>query len=118
MRQHVTLLGSLLIAHSALGLIVAAIVFVSVAGGGLLSGDSEAIMVTGTVAAVVGGFLVALSLPGLLAGLGIIGMRPWARVLAMISCVLALLAVPLGTALGIYGIWVLMKPETTELFRR
>ncbi len=117
MRQHVTLLGSLLIAHSALGLIIAVIVFVSVAGGGLISGDAEAMLITSTVATVIGGFFTLVSLPGLLAGFGLIAHKSWARILSMIVCILGLLNVPLGTALGIYGIWVLAKEETAELFK-
>jgi len=27
-----------------------------------------------------------------------------------------LLSVPIGTALGIYGLWVLLRPETEALF--
>ncbi len=117
MRQHVTLLASLLIAHSALGLIVAIIVFISVAGGGMLSGDAEAMFITSTVATVIGGFLTLLALPGLLAGFGLIGRKPWARILGMIVSILSLPSVPLGTALGIYGIWVLAKEETAQLFK-
>lgn len=117
MRQHVTLLGALLIAHSALGLLIAAIVFISVAGGGLLSGDAEAMLITGTVATAVGGFFAFISLPGLIAGFGLLSFKPWARILALIVCILGLLHVPLGTALGIYGIWALTKEEAAELFR-
>lgn len=117
MRQHVTLLAALLIAHSALGLLIAAIVFVSVAGGGMLSGDAEAMLITGTVATIIGGFFASIALPGLIAGFGLLSFKPWARILAMIVCILGLLNVPLGTALGIYGIWALAKEESSELFR-
>ena len=83
----------------------------------MLSGDAEAIFITGTVATIVGGFFTLLSLPGLLAGFGLIAHKPWARILAMIVCILGLPSIPLGTALGIYGIWVLAKEETAELFK-
>ncbi len=116
MRQHVTLLGALLIAHSILGLLIALIVFISVAGGGLLSGDAEAMMITGTVATVIGGFFALISLPGLIAGIGLLSLKPWSRILAMIVCVLTLIHIPLGTALGIYGLWALAKDESAALF--
>jgi hypothetical protein len=116
MRQHVTLLGAFLIAHSALSLLLAMILFISIAGGGLLSGDATAIAITGTVAAVLGGFFVLISLPGLIAGIGLLYHKKWARILGLIICILGLLAVPLGTALGIYGIYVLTRDETIALF--
>ena len=39
--------------------------------------------------------------------------RPWARMLAIVLGVLALFKVPLGTALGVYTLWVL-APATSE----
>jgi len=112
MRQHVTLLGAFLIAHSVLSLIVAMVLFVSIAGGGLLSGDAAAMAITGTVAAVLAGFFILLALPGLIAGIGLLRRQGWARILGLIVCILGLLEVPIGTALGIYGIYVLTRDET------
>lgn len=112
MRQHVTLLGAFLIAHSALSLLLAMILFISIAGGGMLSGDATAMAITGTLAAVLGGFFVLLALPGLIAGIGLLRGKKWARVLGLIVCILSLVNIPLGTALGIYGIWVLTRDET------
>jgi len=33
-----------------------------------------------------------------------------------VLCAINLLHVPLGTILGLYGFWVLLKPETEALF--
>lgn len=113
MRQHLTLLGSFLIAHSVLSLITALIIFVSIAGGGMLSGDATAIAITGTVGAILAGFFVMLALPGLIAGIGLLRRQSWARILALIVCIVGLLNIPIGTALGIYGIYVLTRDEAT-----
>jgi hypothetical protein len=43
----------------------------------------------------------------LIAGYGLLNRRPWGRVLAIIAGVLALIKFPIGTALGIYTLWVL-----------
>ena len=48
-----------------------------------------------------------VSILSLLAGYALLTRRPWGRVLAIIAGVLALLKIPLGTALGIYTLWVL-----------
>jgi len=116
MRQHVTIAAALRIGAGVLWLLLAALIFVAVVGGGLLSGDSEAIRITsivGTVLAVVFG---CLAIPGIVAGVGLLKYQNWARVLSLILSVIDLLVVPIGTLLGIYSIWVLAQKETEVLF--
>jgi len=38
--------------------------------------------------------------------------------LMIVISAIELLHIPIGTALGIYGLWALTKPETAALFRR
>lgn len=49
-------------------------------------------------------FTAALAL---VAGYGLLNRRPWGRTMAIIAAILALLKFPIGTALGIYTLWVL-----------
>lgn len=58
-----------------------------------------------------GAFFLLLGLPSILGGWGLIKLRPWARVLCIILSAFHLLNVPLGTALGVYGFWVLFSEE-------
>ena len=116
MKDHVKLVAVLRIASSALGLLAALIVFVAVVGGGLISGDAEAIRITSLVGTVVAGFVGLLSLPGLLAGVGLLRHWAWARWLTVALAGLDLGAVPIGTIFGIYAIWVLLQEETAKLF--
>jgi hypothetical protein len=44
--------------------------------------------------------------------------RPWARSLAIVLAVIALLHPPFGTALGIYTLWVLLPTESEDEYRR
>ena len=77
MKEHVTVVAALHIGMSVLVLLAAAIVFVSVVGGGLLSGDLEAIRITGIVGTAVGGFLALLSVElGEGPDAGVLGFRP------------------------------------------
>lgn len=115
MGQHVTLLGILLLVQGAVILLGAIVVALIMTGGGLLSGDAEAFAITSTVGALIGGYLVLLSLPSLIAGLGLVNRRPWARIVGLVVCCLALVKVPLGTALGIYGLWVLTREEAEDV---
>ncbi len=116
MKEHVTVVAALHIGMSVLVLLAAAIVFVSVVGGGLLSGDLEAIRITGIVGTAVGGFLALLSVPGIMAGIGLLRRWNWARVLTLVFSVFDLLAFPIGTLIAVYSIWVLVQRETEVLF--
>ncbi|HSR67726.1 MAG TPA: hypothetical protein VLU25_07280 [Acidobacteriota bacterium] len=73
-----------------------------------------------TVMALVGAFLFillgVLSLPSLLAGIGLLQFRTWGRVLGIVVSIIDLMHFPFGTALGIYGLWVLLQPESEVLF--
>ena len=68
--------------------------------------------VIGTFAA---GFFVVLSLPRLIAGIGLLKHRSWARVLTAIVSVIGLFDVPLGLALGVYGLWVVFNRDGAAL---
>ncbi|MDH3956333.1 MAG: hypothetical protein OET81_06560 [Desulfobacteraceae bacterium] len=116
MEKHVTVLGILYIAFSALGLLLAIIIFTAVVGGGIISGDSEAMAITGIVGPAIALFFVLLSAPGLIGGIYLLKHRPWARILVLILGFINLIEIPIGTALGIYTIWVLFKNETVDLF--
>jgi hypothetical protein len=61
-------------------------------------------------------FFLALGVPGLIVGIGLLKLRPWARILGIVISALDLTHVPFGTALGIYGLWVLFNRETERLF--
>ena len=43
--------------------------------------------------------------------------QPWARIVAIILGVLALFHFPLGTALGVYTLWVLLADEHGDEYR-
>jgi len=45
-------------------------------------------------------------------------LRPWARVLTIVISAFDLLHVPFGTALGVYGLWVLLSSQGEALFRK
>lgn len=116
MDKHVTLVGALYIAFSALGIFTGLIVLVAIAGGGLLSGDSEAIMITSGVGITLFLFFMFISIPGLIGGIGVLRRASWARILVIILSILNLANIPIGTVLGIYSLWALLNSETEKLF--
>ncbi len=118
MDTHIKVIGLINIVFGILGLIVAGIIFIAVAGGGLLSGDEEAILITSIVAISVSSVIAIFSIPEIIAGWGILKMKSWGRILGIVIAVLDLLAFPIGTAFGIYGLWVLLNEETEHIFKQ
>lgn len=114
---HVTILGYLHIAYSVISLLMALFGSLFMVMGGILSGDQQAMAITGTVAVVVFCFLAILSVPGLVTGAFLLQRRPWARILVLILAFFYLFNFPLGTALGVYSFYILLRPEATLVFR-
>lgn len=116
MDKHLTLLASCYLALSLIGVLAAAIVFTAIVGGGLLSGDEEAIFITSTVGTAVSALVFVLSIPGLFAAYGLFKRRSWSRFLTLVVGAMNVLNVPFGTALAVYTFWVLTQDEATSLF--
>jgi hypothetical protein len=124
MAQHVKILAVLHIVFSALGILIALgllVLFGGIAGfigmsPNVGSDARVAAPVLGLVGTLLFGLILILSVPGFAAGLGLLKFRPWARILTIVLSALELLSIPFGTALGIYGFWVLLSVEGTRLF--
>src|SRR5712691_9656338 len=116
MRDHVRILGWCFVVYSSITLLLGVCLFFIIGGAGMLSGDRQAMLVTGAVGTGLSIFFIIVSLPGLITGFGLLKFRPWARIVAMILAVLHVLSFPFGTALAIYTFWVLLNAETEPLF--
>jgi hypothetical protein len=72
------------------------------------------------IVGLIGGMIVMViltfSVPSIIAGIGLLKRRSWARILAIVLSVLNLINIPFGTLLGIYGLWVLLSRNTAPLF--
>jgi hypothetical protein len=75
--------------------------------------DVPAIDLVRAILPAVGIFMTAIAAVGFFAGWGLLERAPWARVLSIVLACFSLFHVPLGTALGIYTLWVLL-PESSE----
>jgi hypothetical protein len=62
-------------------------------------------------------FFMAFALPELIGGIALWKRQEWGRVLVLVISFFNLINFPLGTALGIYSIIILLKEETVKLFR-
>lgn len=117
MDRHVHLIGILWIVYGIMGLLFAFIVFLVLFGVSFIP-DMGTIApgILRLSAWIASLFFLALALPQILAGIGLMKRKEWGRILALIVSFFHLVSFPLGTALGIYSFVILLKPETITLF--
>ena len=120
MRKHVTFVGALHIGWGAFGLLVALTVLLLVVGGGMIGGAESKEPIVFAVTAIMGALIalwaVCLCVPGIIGGIGALRLKPWARYLVLVLSVLYLFNIPIGTAVGVYSIWVMAQDKTAKLF--
>ena len=124
MQQHVkifAILNLVLGGLALLGGVIALAFFGGLAGLVTFNDDTHDAMVGGAVLSLIGAVILVvmlvLSLPMIIAGIGLLNYRPWARILAIIVCAIHIFGFPFGTAFAIYGLWVLLSNQGAALFR-
>lgn len=111
---HVRLMGILWVAYGALHAIPA-LFFYTILGAIDLPPEFP-----GFVRSLMGvftGLFLATGALGILAGAGLLTRATWGRLAALIAGAMALLNIPLGTALGIYTFWALLPAGNEEEYR-
>ncbi len=117
MEKHLTVIAIIHIAFGLLLLFVGIGLFVVISGGGLISGEPQAIFATSVVGSALGLFFTLLAIPGIIGGIGLLRMLSWSRILMLIIAFLELIVIPIGTVIGVYTIWALLNDEAIALFR-
>jgi hypothetical protein len=119
MEKHIQLCGWLWIVLGGLSFLGGMTIF------GLLFGlsylpdiDAEGAAILRIVGGSVGVLLWVLAAPKIIAGIGLLKRMEWARILALILSFISLINIPLGTALGIYSLVILLKEDSIRLFQR
>lgn len=59
---------------------------------------------------------IFMLIPGLVGGIGLLRLQPWARILIIMLSGLELLSFPIGTVLGGFGLWVLLDRQVKDQF--
>lgn len=125
MESHIKILGILHVVLGGMGVLGAVIVLFVFGGLASLAGIADqtadaaiAVPILGGIGGIISVVILAFSLPGLIGGIALLTMAAWARIFMIVISALYLLHVPFGTALGIYGLWVLTRPETEAMFVR
>ena len=118
MQKHVDLIGIFWIALGALNFFGGFVTFWVLFGISFLPDiGREAPVILRAVGIGVGLFLFILSIPKVIAGVGLLKKQEWARILTLILSFLSLINIPLGTALAIYSFVILTREEAIQLFR-
>ena len=118
MKKHIQIVAALHIALGALSLLGAIVVFVvfAMAGGIVISqGQHQAAGILGIIAVALCSFLAVLALPGIIGGWALLTGRSWGRLLVLVLGFLHLINIPLGTILGIYTLWALLREPVPPL---
>ncbi len=120
MESHIKVLGILYIVLGIMGLIGGLIVLTIFLGSGIVGGvasDEPGItFLIGGFGVIISSVILITSLPGIFAGYGIYKKQSWGRVLGIILGIINLPGIPIGTALGIYALWVLLSEESKLIF--
>jgi hypothetical protein len=121
MKKHVTVVGAIHIGFGLLGLIGAMAVFfvLNFAKGFIPAEEGEIpIMVLKFIGISVPILIGFMSTLGLIGGIGLLTLQPWARYLIIVVAALGCLNIPIGTLKGVYSLWVLLQDDTVKLFER
>jgi len=62
--------------------------------------------------------MLVLMLPCIVTGIALLGFRGWARWVGIVLSICQMLCVPLGTLVGLYGLWVLFSDDADMIFTR
>jgi hypothetical protein len=122
-RQHVRLLGILWLAESALHLMGGAVLIVISKtlfnpNFHFQDGPPQEIKAwLSSFLCFIGWLIVGKAALGFATGFGLLQREGWARALALVMGFIALLSVPIGTALGIYTLWVLLPSQSEDDYR-
>jgi hypothetical protein len=118
MEGHVKAIAVLWIIWGVLGIFFALFLFLLLIGISFIPDMGyEAPIILRTVGTGVGLLIAVLSLPEVIAGIGLLKFKEWGRILTLVVAFFGLLEFPLGTALGVYSIIILLKAETLELIK-
>jgi hypothetical protein len=84
MKAQIELVGILHIVYSSIGILIAIACFVLFSGIGWISGDATAMGVLGITGLLIAIVLGIVSIPGMIAGIGLLKLKSWSRILAIV----------------------------------
>ena len=116
MVTHIKIIAWLHIVFGLFGALAAVTVLGGTVFGAAFAGSFTNSAIVGLAGGFAAIFLGAMAALQLVAGWGLLQRKPWARILTIVLGVISLIRFPLGTALGVYTLWVLLSKEGAAEF--
>jgi hypothetical protein len=122
MATHVRVIAAIFLVVGVFGLVTAilsTILFGVLATAAGMSGDTDAPIggaLLGLAGAALSLALLTFAVPAILCSWGLFTFRGWARILAIVLAVIAVIQFPLGTLFGVYALFILFQKDTEALF--
>ena len=122
-REHIRLVGILWMAYSALHVVTGMVLIViaeTIFGRVIHIPHGPPPEITAWLRPLIsffGWLILAKAAAGFIAGWGLLERQDWARTVALVVAFIALLSVPIGTALGIYTLWVLLPNQSDDEYK-
>ena len=117
MNKHIDVISVLWIVSGALGILFAFLIFWFFYGISFIPDvDWQASQILRVVGTWGSGIIAFFSIPEIIAGIGLIKRKEWGRILALVVSFFSLVWFPLGTALGVYSIIILLNDESVKIF--
>ncbi len=117
MKTHIEVVGLINIVSAILAILIGGIVFAVLLLVMPTVNTPDDRLILPLVAGITGFVTLLCGVPSLVAGIGLLKLKSWARILTLILSILALLNIPIGTISGAYSIWVLTHEESVKLLR-
>ena len=117
-KNHVNLVAVLHIVFGALTIAGAILLLflIQIAGDYIPEDETQAKQIVGSIGYLLAAIIAFFGLFDLLAGASLYSYKQWSRIIVIIISAINCLNIPIGTAKGVYSIWVRMQPEVQELF--
>ncbi len=120
MEKHVKILGIIFIICGILGIIASLGIMILVGPFAIskVAEDSPELstFAIGFIVEGIGFLAMLVSVIKGVAGIALLKRMNWGWVLGLLAAVLSLFNFPIGTAIGVYGLWVLFQEEVREMF--
>jgi hypothetical protein len=115
MEKHITLAGAFHLAMGIMGIlgVIVASLMMAALESYIEEPDAAAIATVAVSMGVM--YLAVVSAAQIICAIGLLKRRSWSRVPMIIVSAVKLINIPLGTALGVYTIWVLIQDETKTI---
>lgn len=112
MKNHLKTLGIFFLIFGLLGAVIGFLLFEVKTGRLFFSGKMSLIANPNGYVSVIALIFAFEAIPAMVTGIALLQRRLWARMSGLVLSLVSLFIIPLGTALGIYGLWVLINDTT------